>query len=354
MISTIDIRLPLASIQTVFTPIQEFWRRHLDDAKPHGAPAALDLLLAHLLLELHPGQPLIVDCAANTMAGSATVMAVNHQNEYRVLSTATGVVAGALAEYTAAKRGQSVHTITADAPIPETIDGTVLLLDASELKSDAESLLNRLLERPNRLVIVFGIGSIGHCLAAENLCRNCGSGTGRRMWLVRELAESIATSQLAVIASERHPHVQHIIDRLGLRYRGNFRFIEMLEQTVARAIADSGADELAATSHPCAQTLRNQVDEAKRAANDAKRQIEVLTAQLKHYERIADSSDDAMKLAALSTEIHAIRNTLSFRTAERMRRVRRKLAPEGTISHKVFKRILRMARRITRMIRPVR
>jgi hypothetical protein len=298
----LDKRPKVPSILTIYRPVEEYWGsfRPVND---HGPDPGLvldpfDALLIHLVLELAPGFPILVDLAAESTAGASSVIGLTHPHVRRVVAVARG---GSLAADRAVSalrgyvRGRTPGLAPLDVfPLEEMVASladqaqVVILADArgGDAADLADNIRPWLDELPDALVLLLGLGRVGECPAIELLLRACPHDSGRQFRLFRELGEVLAVSQLGMVARHDHAHAGEILQRLQLLYDGNFHFLDLLKSANLAAMQATQVDAEVMKIHPLSRPLRAEVDALRRAAQESSEQAEaannalaVLTAE---------------------------------------------------------------------------
>jgi hypothetical protein len=300
--AALDQRPKFPSILTIYRPVEEYWGSYRP-ASAHGPDAGLvldpfDALLAHLVLELAPGFPVLVDLAAESTAGASSVIGLTHPHVRRVVAVARG---GSLASDRAVSalrgyvRGRTpglapLEVIAMEEMVSSLSDQAQVVIladarggDAARLAEDVRLWLDEL---PDAMVLLLGLGRVGECPAIEALLRVCSGDSGRRFRLFRELGEVLAASHLGMVARDDHPHSGEILLRLQLLYDGNFHFLDLLKSANLAAMQAAQVDAEVMKTHPLSRPLRAEIDALRRAAQQSNEQADaannalaVLTAE---------------------------------------------------------------------------
>src|SRR3954447_8013160 len=179
----LDKRPKLPSILTIYRPVEEFWSA-FGPGRDRGPDAAsvldpFDALLTHLVLDMAPGFPVLVDLAAETTAGASSVIGLTHPHVRRVLAVTRGAskvadrAVSALRGYVLGRTpGLAPLEVIPIAEMVATLSDqaqVVILADARE--GDAAELADNigrwLDELPDVLVLLLGLGRVGECPAIE-------------------------------------------------------------------------------------------------------------------------------------------------------------------------------------------
>jgi hypothetical protein len=337
---------------TVYRPIEEFWESFGpaaaggvvavgagvgdDGAGPEGALDPLDAFLVSRVLELLPGLPILVDAAVAATGGASSLIGLAHPHVRSVVAAA-GRGSRAADRAVAALRGYARSRGSALAPLdviarselPAALDGeagVVILVDmrsedAAALAGDIRLWLEGL---PGAVVLLLGLGPVGSGTAIESLLRLCTPGSGRQFWLLRELGEMLAASHLGVVARHDHPHIADVLLRIEQCYTGNYGFLDLLRQVNQAALRTARVDEETLRSHPSSWPLRQELDELRRAAQEAKDQAAEATRALARKALEMEALGRALQRAQERAEARA---PLPVRVALRTyRRIRPRLA----------------------------
>src|SRR3954463_4772097 len=95
----LDKRPKVPSILTIYRPVEEYWSS-FGPVSTHGPDAGrvldpFDALLTHLVLDLAPGLPVLVDLAAESTAGASSVIGLTHPHVRQVVAVSRGGSTGA-------------------------------------------------------------------------------------------------------------------------------------------------------------------------------------------------------------------------------------------------------------------
>ncbi len=328
-----DGRKPRPSILTTFRPIEDYWGT-LNHQGPTGSGLddrlnPLDAFLIHLILEFAPGLPALVDLASEGLQGASSLIGLNHPHVRRVVA-ATGLdTAGAskgLASLRRHLRGcpgvAPLDVVPRTALAAELADqsGLIFLADARQEASNslADTVREWLDDRPDALTLVLRLGRVGDCPAIEDLLGLAAGHSEFRLVLGRELEESLAASDLGVVARRDHPFAADVLERIRLLHAGNHRQLDLLKAVNRAAMLEAKVDDEVARSHPSFGPLRDEI---------ARHQHDADAAQAR-----ADQASHA--LAAAHDQIHALTVALhAEQRANLLGRVRRRLArtPAGQV-----------------------
>ena len=357
MDSTIlDKRPKFPSILTVYRPIADYWAS-IGPERDQGQDVErlldpFDALLIHLVLDLTPGSPVLVDLAAGTTAGASSVIGLTHPQVRRVVAvTRPGslVVDRAVSALRGFVRGRATGFAPLDVlPIAEMPAGLsdrariVILADVrgGDVAELAASLRLWLDEMPDALVLLLGLGKVGECPGIEAMLELCPGDSGRRFRLFRELGEILAASHLGILVRDDHPHADEILLRLRLLYDGNFRFLDLLRSVNQAAMQDAQVDDEVLKTHPLSRPLRTEIETLRRATQEANEKAEsashALAAMSAQREELLGTIRELSAQTVAATPILGIvRRKLAIGIAGKLyraskRSVRRRLSSIGS------------------------
>jgi hypothetical protein len=290
-----DARSTLPSILTTYQPIEDFWTafpridgqgRTLEQVLP-----PLDAFLTRLVLDFIPGLPAFVDAAAESTLGTSCLVGLNHPQVRRVtavLGTTEGT-SESLATlrihlrsrpagdppFDIAARPDLVEVLARETPVVVLADAR--LGAADDLIKDLGVWLDA---APDALVLILGLGRVGHCPAIDALIRHCGSDSGHRLSLMRELDEAFVASGLAVIARAGHPLLEDILHRIQTRFATNYGYVDLLKSLNQLSMRATDVDYEAFSVHPSFSPLREEIAAIRRAHRESSEALALATAQL--------------------------------------------------------------------------
>jgi hypothetical protein len=328
--STTRPRLP--SVLSVYQPIEQYQadlgKRNPPLSDAVAALEPLDAYLAHLLVSLHPGEPLLIDWAAEATAGASTLIGLLHPRRPFVRAVCgpsldsrrsyRGVVEAFLQRQ--GKDLSLLQWLPSVEPAAE-LEGeadVVIFVAASRPNVDAEieQWLNLL---PSAIVLVFGLGAVGDCAALDALVGRFPTGSPRRLTLLRDSGEVLSASRLGVAAGRDNAAAQTALRRLKQQFTGNYSFLALLRSVTEQAIHATASDPAARESSIHFAAWNKEINQLKKAAQQG----------------LAD--------AGAAEELRALKSSLSYRLSERFRRWRRQLAPEQTRRYRLFQLMRRVA-----------
>jgi hypothetical protein len=342
----LDKRAKVPSILTIYRPVEEYWSS-LGLARAHGPDAGrvldpFDALLTHLVLDLAPGFPVLVDLAAETTAGASSVIGLTHPHVRRVVAVSRDVSRGA-DRTLSALRGYARSRATGLAPLDlvpieempaclSDLAGVVILADArgGNTSNLADDLRRWLDERPDALVLVLGLGLVGECPMIESLLRLCSRDSGRRFRLFRELGEVLAASHLGMVARHDHPFAGEVLLRLKLLYDGNFHFLDLLKSVNQAAMQASQVDAEVMKTHPLSRPLRAELDALRREADLANRALADMTAERDQLRAMVDEL--AAQTIAATPFLAIVRRKLALGLAGKLYRASKRAIRQGLSS----------------------
>ncbi len=367
-------RRPLPTILTVYRPIEEYREAVAVDAtEDTGLVDPLDAYLLHRMLDLVPGEPVLVDAAIGATGGASSLIGLNHPRVRSVWGVA-GQDADACREAVSSLRGHlngrwnghvSLDVLT-DAEMPPGLargSSAVILLDATGDRSDsiAEEVGRWLDRRPEAIVLVLGLGKLGPCPALSSLVVMCTPESGLRFDLLREQNEVLMASRLGMIARRDNAGASLALERLRLSYTGNFRYIDLLRQVNDTAMREAKIDVDTLRANWTFGPLAAEIEDLKRAAREAEDRAAAATQALSEaqgwFGRHAVVQEPAPP-ACLAPVLVIERRTLIQNVRHRLsptpvggawrlaKRVRRKLSPTAVGG------AWRLAKRVRRKLAP--
>jgi hypothetical protein len=325
-------RQPLPTILTVYRPIEAYWEAvKTPDLEFSGSIEPLDALLVHRLLDLVPDAPVIIDEAVAATGGASCLIGLNHPRVRGVWAlTDRGSSQGpstlsALCRHLGPRdAGSAPLEVAARLDVPTSIadrSRAVILMHAGTGNSAslAEMVAWWLERRPDALILVLGLGKVGHCAAMASLMNLCTPESGMRFELLRELSEVLIASRLGLIARREDPGLTEALERLRLSFTGNFRYIELLRQANDAALREARIDEETLRSHHFFwPPLAAEIDELQRRAREAEVRAAAATLALDAMNRVVEP------MVKLHRRLAPTPVGGAWRLAKR---VRRKLAP---------------------------
>ena len=354
-----DPRPTLPTIRSTREAVEAYWDEFAPTAPvgPGGdldhALDPLDGFLVHLLLDFLPRGVVVVDLAAGDSRGATTTAALNHPSPRRVIAAAgrddvSADVAAALGEYARHRGAAPRLDFLASPHLPADLaarNGLVILADArsGDPAELAGSVARWLDARPDAVVVVLGVGPVGEAGVLDELLLACRAGSGRRLWLARELAEALVGSRLAVVARQGHPHADNALVRVAHAFTGNVRYLDLLWDVNHAAIRNARVDVEALAAHPSGEPVTAEINRHKEHADAARKEAERLRAALKtaQAERERAVNELLAAVAVRDDELGALRSSTVYRLVMRAKRFRQWLAPDGSVRH----RAVRTARR---------
>ena len=323
-------RLP--SVLSVYQPIEQYQadlsKRSLLLGEAVAALEAMDAYLAHLLIQVHPGEPVLVDWAAEATAGASTLVGLLHPRRPRV-HAAGGPLPGDRRSY----RG-IVETFLQrqgkDLSLLQWLPGVE---PAAELRGETDAIVFVVASRPNvdaeveqwlnvlpsAIVLVFGLGAVGDCPALDALVGRFPTGSPRRLALLRDGGEVLSASRLGMVAGRDNAAAEIALRRLKQHFTSNYTFLALLRSVTEQAIHASASDSAARESSIHFAAWNKEINQLKKAAQQG----------------LAD--------AGAAEELRTLKSSLSFRLSERFRRWRKQLAPEQTRRYRLFQLMRRVA-----------
>ncbi|MHC5538047.1 hypothetical protein ACYOEI_07415, partial [Singulisphaera rosea] len=274
------------SIMTVFEPVEEYWAS-FEGLDIQGRPLEevlnpFDAFLTHLVLEFTPGLPLVVDLAVESTGGASSLIGLTHPHVRGVLAVSDGGTVSAGRTLSALKvylRSRPAGHAPLDVTSREALASSLvdesriaILVDARE--EDSEDLSQQLQswtdEYPDALIFVFGLGRVGECRGIEAIQSACSSSSSRRFWLMRELEEVFAGSDLALVARNDHPHLADVLQRIQLLHASNYNYLDLLKSHNQLAMQQARVDDNVFQTHPLSAPLRAEFEALKRSAEESR------------------------------------------------------------------------------------
>jgi hypothetical protein len=325
-------RQPQPTILTVYRPIEDYWESaQALRLESSGSFEPLDAFLVHRLLDLIPGDPLVIDEAMGATGGASCLLGLNHPRVRSVWAVAdrgspqSASTLSALSRHLE-QRGagtaplevadrQDLAIKVADRP------GAVILMHAGPAcaASLTEAVAWWLERRPDALILVLGLGRVGYCPAMASLMNLCTPESEMRFELLRELSEVLIASRLGLVARRDDPGLSEALERLRLAFSGNYRYIDLLRQANDAALSEAQIDdETLRKHHAFWPPLAAEIEGLRRIARDAE-------------ERAAAAAEELRRTRMISVPLEKLRCSLSptpvggaWRLAKR---VRRRLSP---------------------------
>lgn len=327
-------RLP--SVLSVYQPIEQYQAdlgyRGLLRGDAVAALEPLDAYLVHLLVQVHPGEPAVIDWAAEATAGASTLVGLLHPRRPFVRA-----VGGPAPDYRRSYRGIVEAFLQRQGKDLSLLQWLPSVEPASELAGEPDVILFVAASRPNldaeieqwlnvlpsALVLVFGLGAVGDCAVLDALIRRFPTGSPRRLALLRESGEVLSASRLGVVAGRDNAAAETALRRLKQQFTSNYSFLGLLRSVTEQAIHASASDPAARESSIHFAAWNKEINQLKKEAQQGR--------------------DDA----GAAEELRALKSSLSYRLSERFRRWRKQLAPERTRRDRLLQ-LLRRAAQIGR------
>lgn len=249
-----------ATISEVYQPIERFLAQTEQAAEPPlGALSPLDAFLLLQTARFLPQPPQVIDLAAAATAGATAVIWASNRRAIQ----AAQVVVDAAAGRRLAERLYNLGLATdgfafTPAAVRADIQTAPLLMVAppDQVASSAAMLA----QAEAACLVVLNIGPVGDSPALETLLTIAGSATPYRLTLLRELAPSLASSQLGVVQRRDWPEGAAMLERLAGLFRGNLDFLRLAhENAVLREEIDALHGKLALQQVMSAQPAASPV-----------------------------------------------------------------------------------------------
>jgi hypothetical protein len=323
----------LPSVLSVFGPIEQY-QGDLQKRSPfHGDAIAvlepLDAYLAHLLLTAHPGEPAILDLAADATAGASTLVGLLHPSQPHVRAIG-GSLSGDRRSYRGAveeflQRHGKDHSSLEWMHHAEHLHGeTDVFVFVAANKPDIDTEVERCLTQvPSAIVLVFGLGPVGDCAALDALLKRFPTGSPRRLTLLRESGEALSASRLGMVAQRDNDTAEAALRRLKQLFTSNYSFLGLLRSATENAIRATGSDTAVRESDGSFLEWNHEINQLKKAAQHAREHAEA------------------------AEELRVLKGRIGYRLSERFGRWRKQLTPDRTRRH----RLLELLRRIGPVVR---
>lgn len=269
----------------------------------------LDAYVAHLFVNGHPGEPAILDLAAESTGGASTLLALLHPRVADVRALG-GPLPGDRRAYRSVvedflqREGKSLSALewlpcAEPSPHGEADTDTILFIHGRHATVDADvaSWLNHL---PNAIVLVFGLGAIGDCAAIDALLQRFPSGSRRRLVLLRDCGEVLSASRLGMVSDRDNRSAEVALARLKQLFTGNYSFLGLLRTVMEQSIQSTRSD----------------------------RDI------LENHQFFLEWNEEINRLKAGS--LQSLQRAMRYHLSERLRRWRRRFAPEMTWRYRLF------------------
>ncbi|HTU88639.1 MAG TPA: hypothetical protein VMF69_00945 [Gemmataceae bacterium] len=322
-------RLP--SILSVFQPIEQYQTGLRQQSMLLAAVAAdlepLDAYLVHLLMNVHPGEPAILDLTAEATGGASTLLGLLHPRQPRVYA-AGGPLPGDRHSYRGGveeflqRQGKSfslLHWLPHAEPAAELRGETDVIVFVSRSRLDADAEVEQWLNvLPSALVLVFGLGAVGDCPTLDALVQRFPTGSPRRLALLRDSGEVLSASRLGLVTNRDNAAAEIALRRLKQLFTSNYSFLGLLRSATEQAIGATESDAAARESSAHFLAWNQEINQLKKAAQQG--------------------SEDA----GAAEELRAIKTSLGYRLSERFRRWRKQLAPDRTLRYRLFNLLRRV------------
>ena len=343
----LDGRTRLPTIESTRKPVEEYWESYA----PNGIHSTrlddvldpLDGYLLTLFLNCSPEGIIVVDLASAVSQGATTAAILNNPSPRKVLAwtgSQSNLLAEALREYAQEVTDHEALELVSEADPPSNLNprrGLIVLLDAKA--GDRDQLITAIdrwsTTYPDAVFLVLGIGSIGTNGAADSLVKsraeNC------RIWLARELADPLFSSQLAIHAPIHHAFATLALDRMQQLFSGNIHYLDLLWTMNRSAIIAGGADLEAMQSHPSAAPVMAELHELRRQLAHEREELRRLRDRLARTETALAAHSSSFQGDSLSSNSHASSDS-DPRASSRVRIIRKLCAPDGTWRHRTVTR----------------
>jgi len=323
----------LPSVLSVFGPIEQYQGELQKRGPFHGNAVAalepLDAYLAHLLITVHPGEPAILDLAAEATTGASTLLSLLHPRQPHVhalggpLPGDRRAYRGAVEEFLQ-RHGKDVSYLQW-LPHAEHLHGQAdVVVFVAANKPDIDTAVERCLNQmPSAIVLVFGLGPVGDCAALDALLKHFPTGSSRRLTLLRESGEALSASRLGMVAEHDNATAEALLRRLRQLFTSNYSILGLLRSAAEKAIRASGSDTAVRESDDSFLGWNHEINQLKKAAQHAREHAEA------------------------AEELRALKGRISYRLSEQFSRWRKQLAPDRTRRRRLLE-LLRHVRQVVR------
>jgi hypothetical protein len=304
-------------------------------APPLALPP-LDALLIHLLAVYQPTRPFVADLAAVPTWGVSTVLCRTDPALRQIVAPreqSTPPWRSILDHYLSERGSPLVDCVEVEGA-REALERVAnphvpaLVIAPSEdgtSQHSTEAVTNWLERAPRAVVVLLGVGTTGDCSALASLIACC-TGSPYRLALPRELAPALAESRIALVSRRDNGVLDTGLTRIGHLFAKQFQFVDLIKRVCDSALEQSDLSDPLRGS-PRAGVLDSQTG---KSAYDLRRAL----------------AEREQELLALRQSVDDMTRSLTFRTLQRIRRLVRMLAPEGTSR----RRLARLARSTLRVL----
>lgn len=323
-------RLP--SVLSVYEPIEQYQadlrKRGCLRGNTETILGPLDAYLIHLLVNVHPGEPAIVDLIAEATTGASTLLGLLHPRQPHVHAFG-GSVSGDRRTYRSVMEDylrqqekdlsclQCLPHAEPVAELRELTDAFVFVAgDKPGVDAEVEQWLSCL---PSAIVVVFGLGPVGDCAGLDALLRRFPTGSPHRLTLLRESGEALSASRIGIVAQRDNPAAESALRRLRQLFTSNYSILGLLRSATEQAIRASTSDKTARESIIYFHEWNQEINRLKKAAHEA-----------------GENNQAA-------AELHAIKSRFTYRLSERFHRWRQQIAPDQTRRYRLLQRLRRAA-----------
>lgn len=191
----------------------------------------IDALITGLLLERLPHSYIVHDYASIPTGGVSTLLAMTAANAREVrVSLLPAPLKSALESFQTSMTRNAVPFFEA-ADIAVTSNSAVAFFTFQKSNNKTlESVKELLAARPDTAILVFGVGQVGSCRILEALLAAFVSDSEWRIQLVREMAEGMGCSKLAVIARRGHAILNRTWQQTELLFTTNYSFLSVARE----------------------------------------------------------------------------------------------------------------------------
>lgn len=290
----------------------------------------IDALLIHLLAKYQPARPDVADLAAVRTHGVSTVLCRTSPAIRQVVvpcERSSEPWQPILDHYLSEQDKPLTECVEVEGT-RETLDRvshpyapSIVIAPAEDRTGQprAEVLEDWLKQAPRAVVVLLGIGSTGNSPVLASLTA-WATGSRYRLALARELAPSLAESQIVLLGLRENTSLDSSLSRIGQLFASQFRLIDLIER-VCGSVLEGCELNIPIRGNHQAGVLEPQ--ECKTPYD---------------WRRVL--AEREQELLELRQRMDEMSRSLTFRFSQHTRRILRKLAPEGSTR----RRLANMAR----------
>ena len=331
----------LPSITTVYAPVEDFWKSHwpLGEGSPGQSQVVnpLDALLIHLILDLMPEPPVLVDLSAEATDAAVAMIGATHPRVRKVVAAtqAGGRTSVALGGFLRDRESDALRMELVwpgePADIADDRSPAVVAIDVRSCETiELGNLIHRWLrDYPSALIVLIGLGRFGQCPAMAAIWP---PDPGLEFLLVREAGDVLNASTLGLISRSEPPLAQDLLTRLHGLFAGNFGVLELLKTVNFEAIRKADVDADTMKSHVWSWALTQEMDQLRGEIARLKQEAAETAAEaaFEQEKRLRVIWETREALAAAIQTRDEVHHQLAAARAPFLRKVRRRLAAGTT------------------------